>query len=62
MSIKKKYVIELTDAEVEVLDIALNEVQDHAGDDESFNEDFHLFSYSQWEGACQAFYLMKELK
>ena len=62
MSIKKRYIIELTDAEVEVLDIALNEAQDHAVDDADFNEDDHLFNYTQWEGACQALYRMKELE
>ena len=32
-SIKKKYLIELSEADMDLLDTALSEVQDHCGDD-----------------------------
>jgi hypothetical protein len=51
---KKKYVIELTDAECEVIHTGLCEVQDHADGEEYFTEE-------EYVSACDAFDNMKEI-
>lgn len=62
MSNKRKFIIELTDDEVEVLYTAISEAVDHAVPDEDFSPESDLFNESAYYGARGAVDNMQELK
>jgi len=57
----KKYIIELTDEEFEVFDIALGEAEDHAVEDDDFDAETHLFNTSTYYNTLDAWNNIKEI-
>jgi hypothetical protein len=62
MSNKRKFIIELTDDEVEVLYTAMCEAVDHAVPDEDYSPISDQFNESTYYGARDAVDNMQELK
>lgn len=61
-TLKKKYIIELTDAEFECLEIGLGEAQDHAEDKDYFDPEIHHFTWETWQNTQDALFNAVEVK
>jgi len=56
-----KYIIELTDKQYALLEMAINEVQDHCLDEEEIEDPEEQFTHDEWSELYDAFGNMVEV-